>query len=391
MKNKNIITIGLGLIMLMPFGSMAQSSCDVIIPSGQYLVDGEQLNLIAGNTVCLAAGERGPLKIKNVVGSEQAPIIITNESEPVITTPFEYSIAIENSSYVNLIGRSALEHSPYSIQLGGTLSIGQLSHHIHVENIEVYRARFAGMLIKTDPTCDPATWRENFVMSGITIKNNYVHHTEEGEGMYIGYTGLSRTLPCNGIATTVYPHYMESVVIENNRLEYLAADGIQLNSVIGNSRIHNNTIYRTGVSPFAPHWQNTGIQVGGDHVTVSHNHIYKSGGNGMMLDGDSLTILNNIIVEAGENGIFARNAAQQNASVNGGEPHHYQGNTFIASGDYAIKLYAVNTASEHLIQNNTIETDGSLDAASRPKTFSFLNQNVLRKVENNRYYIEAEH
>ncbi|NOU52200.1 right-handed parallel beta-helix repeat-containing protein [Pseudoalteromonas sp. JBTF-M23] len=364
------------------------TACNFTIPSSHYLVDGLAMNIQPGDTVCLAAGERGPLKLKNIYGSAEHPIVIRNADGVVTTKPYEYSIAVEQSTWLRLTSISPNPSQPYGIRLGGTLSIGQLSEQIEVDNIEIYRARFAGMLIKTDPNCDPATWAENFTMTGINIHHNYVHHTKEGEGMYVGYTGKSRKLECDGVATTVYPHKLENIRIHNNKLEQTAADGIQLNSVKGNAHIYSNKIYRTGVSPFAPVWQNTGIQVGGDDVQVRDNLIYRSGGNGMMLDGDNLQVINNKIIYAGENGIFARNPAQQNAQISGGLPHSYKNNLIIQPKTYGLKLYATNTASAHLISDNTIENDGSLDAANRPMTFSFLNDQVERVLLNNHHYIE---
>ncbi|WP_341660159.1 hypothetical protein [Vibrio sp.] len=117
------------------------------------------------------------------------------------------------------------------------------------------------------------------------------------------------------------------------------------------------------------------------------NLIYRSGGNGMMLDGDNLQVINNKIVSPGENGIFARNAAQQNSQISGGLPHFYQDNLIVHPVTYGITLYAINTASAHIIGDNTIENDGRLDAASRPMTFSFLNDQVERVLYNNQHYI----
>ncbi|AOT06922.1 right-handed parallel beta-helix repeat-containing protein [Pseudoalteromonas luteoviolacea] len=361
--------------------------CDHYISSKQHLIDGQSMSLNAGDTLCLAPGERGPLRVRNVQGSASAPIIIRNQSAVVTFTPYEYSIAIENSQWLRITSNTVEGESEYGLRLGGTLGIGGLSEQIEIDHIEIYRARFAGMLIKTDPTCDSRTWAENFTMTGLRIHNNYIHDTESGEGMYIGYTGKSRNLVCDNTLTTVYPHKIQGVHIFDNKLENIAADGIQLNSVQNNAYITNNTIYRTGVSPFDPHWQNTGIQVGGDNVEIKNNLIYRSGGNGMMIDGDGIKVLSNHIIYAGENGIFARNAAQQDSSISNGLAHAYKGNLIVHPGSYALKLYAINTLSEHLIIENSIENDGSLDSAGRPKTFSYLNNAVLRHELNNHHYV----
>ncbi|MDN3611479.1 right-handed parallel beta-helix repeat-containing protein [Vibrio ostreicida] len=363
--------------------SWAEQPCSLRIPVNQYLVDGEVLGVKPGDTICLESGERGPMRIQHLHGSDSLPITVTNVDGPVTTTPYEYSIALEDASFVILKSSETKQTDPYQIKLGGTLSVGQLSHHVTIEGVEIYRARFAGMLIKTDPTCDPRTWRSNFLMSGLRVRGNYIHDTEEGEGMYIGYTGKSRTLMCDGVETTVYPHQLDDVLIENNRVELIAADGIQLNSVKQEGHIKGNRIYQTGLSPFAPVWQNTGIQVGGDNVTISDNLIVRAGGNGMMLDGDNLSVIGNMVIMAGENAIFSRNPAQQDSQNSGGLAHQYRQNVLIQSGDYAIKNYAILTSTPHMITQNTIEHNGERDAANRLKIFSYLNDTVSRQEENN--------
>lgn len=365
----------------------ASERCDTTIPLYQHTVDGEEYAFSEGSTICLEEGERGPLRLKNIHGSDILPITITNQNGAVITKPYEYSISIENSSYLKLVGSEGTDESPYSIRLGGTLGIGKLSHHITVKGVEIYQARFAGMLIKTDPNCDPATWRENFTMAGVVLKDNYIHHTKKGEGIYIGYTGRSRTLMCDGEEKIVYPHYVEEVLIEGNLIEDIAADGMQVNSIKGQVQISDNTIYRTGVSPFAASWQDAGIQIGGNDVIVSNNIIMRAGGNGMMLDGDDLRVIGNKIMYSGENGIFVRNAAQQSDQVSDGKSHKYIDNVISFSQDYAFKNYAVRTYTPHKIYRNTIEYSGKLDAAGRPMTISYLNNEVFRDERDNRIYV----
>ncbi|MGR6873913.1 right-handed parallel beta-helix repeat-containing protein [Pseudomonas sp. HK3] len=375
------------LITLFFSGHAFSLQCDITIESGQYLLDGTKTPVMPGDNICLKEGLRGPMRVTNIHGNEEAPITILNESGLVTFTPFEYSIALEYSSFIRITSHNQDSTDPYKMKFGGTLSIGQLSHDVEVDNIEIYRTRFAGMMIKTDPDCRSETWGENFTMTGINLHHNFIHDTGKGEGMYVGYTALSRTLECDGEMVTVYPHKMKGVRIHDNIIENTGADGIQLNSVLADAQIKNNKIYNTGVSPFAVVWQNTGIQVGGDGVEVHNNTIIRSGGNSMMLDGDDLSIKNNVIIDAGENGIFARNAAQQNPAVFDGIPHTYSGNHIINSKDYAIKLYAVNTLSPNLIYRNIIQTDGSVDAANRLKTFSYLNDSVSRAETDNRHYI----
>ena len=365
-------------------------NCDYEIPSGQYLLDGDQMQIPPGSTICLAPGERGPIRIKNIAGTSDQPVVIRNRDNQVLFTPYEYSMALDNVSWVRVTSTPDPVSGEYGIRLGGTIGVGMLSHHVELDHLEIYRARFAGMLVKTDPNCNPDTWAENFIMEGVYIHDNYIHDTEEGEGMYIGYTAKSRNLVCDGEEITVYPHQLRDVKIYNNTLENIAADGIQIGAIQSDTQVTGNRIYRTGVSPFAPVWQNTGIQAGGDDIEISDNQIIESGGNGMMLDGDNIRVINNLVHSAGENGIFARNAAQQNSALSGGLPHLYQNNTLIKSAHYGIKLYATNTSSAHILNGNLIETDGIMDVTGKYRTLSYLNDSVIREESNNRHYISAQ-
>lgn len=380
----SLVTLCLSFFLHSPT-AVADEQCDHVIANNQQVVDGLTIPIQPGDTLCVLAGERGPLRLRNIIGDPQFPVVIRNSGGVVTTTPYEYSIAIESSKWLRLT--STTESAGYGMRLGGTLSVGLLSEYIEIDHIEVYRARFAGMMIKTEPTCDPATWQQNFTMRGIRVHDNYVHHTETGEGMYIGYTGASRAITCDGVSRTVFPHKITDIRIVNNKLEMLGADGIQLNSIAHDALIANNQVYRTGVSPFAPSYQNSGIQVGGDDVTVIDNLVYASGGNGLMLDGDGLIVSRNKIINAGENGIFARNAAQQNASAPAGNAHRYQANMIVRARNYALKLYATQTTSAHQISDNTIEYSGAVDAAGRPMTFSYLNDAVIRTEQANAIYI----
>ncbi|MFY2508385.1 hypothetical protein ACN3E9_08875 [Vibrio pectenicida] len=66
MKHAAIAVLGLPILFSTAAFADPSASCDVEIPSSHYIVDGTEMNIQPGNTVCLAAGERGPLKVKNL-------------------------------------------------------------------------------------------------------------------------------------------------------------------------------------------------------------------------------------------------------------------------------------------------------------------------------------
>ena len=78
MKNTAIAVLGLPILFSNTAFAVHSASCDVEIPSSQHLVDGSVMNIQPGDTVCLAEGERGPLRVKNILGTESQPIIIRN-------------------------------------------------------------------------------------------------------------------------------------------------------------------------------------------------------------------------------------------------------------------------------------------------------------------------
>ncbi|MEM9775509.1 MAG: hypothetical protein AAF902_13085, partial [Chloroflexota bacterium] len=199
--------------------AQANSTCDYIHPSDTWKLSGDDHNFQPGDTICLEAGERGPLRIENIHGTAENPIIIINHGGQVVTDEYSYGINLAASSHVRLTGSGDPEHF-YGIRSGGTVFVGSLSTDIEVDHIETYAAGFAGFMIKTDPNCDPSTWRENFVMTNISVHDNYAHSMEDGEGFYIGFTfSDGYTVTCNGQETTVYGHLIENLKVYNNRTD----------------------------------------------------------------------------------------------------------------------------------------------------------------------------
>ncbi|WP_281557321.1 right-handed parallel beta-helix repeat-containing protein [Thalassomonas sp. RHCl1] len=360
--------------------------CDFTLPSTHYAFDGTEQGIMPGQTLCLASGQRGPMKLSNIHGTATEPVVVKNCGGVVEIIPYHYAISIQQSSHVNLSGTGDADNY-YGIRLGGTLGIEQRSTDIEVNNIEIYQADFAGIMAKTDPTCEADTQAGNFTLANLNIHHNWIHNTQRGEGMYLGYTGLYRTLVCDGVEQKVYPHDLQGLRVQHNLVHNTAAEGIQANSLSQDTLISDNQVSLYGQDPFAA-YQNNGIQIGGNRVNVENNVINTGSGNGIIAIGQDIRIKNNTILNAGSYGIFADNRpAEGTQTGEAGLPHQYINNTIIDSAEEGIRSYVRLTGGANLVWGNTMINDGLANQYGAAKFIHYLNNDVLRDEQNNHHII----
>eukprot|EP01060_Flectonema_neradi_P034181 TRINITY_DN592_c0_g2_i2.p1 TRINITY_DN592_c0_g2~~TRINITY_DN592_c0_g2_i2.p1 ORF type:complete len:385 (+),score=53.18 TRINITY_DN592_c0_g2_i2:77-1231(+) len=328
--------------------------CDGVLEGHQYEFNGPDRQVTSG-TICVeAAYMRGPMKF-----SDLQTVTIKNCGGVVTTSSWHYSISVERCSDVTITGTGEdLSDHPYGFRLGGTLGVGGSTRAVSIDHVEVYRASFAGIMIKTDPSCDPLTWRENLVMDKVIVRDNLIHSTGDGEGMYIGYTFNLRELECDGVQTTVYPHRITNVLISNNVVSDTGADGIQLGQVDGNCIVEGNVISRFGKRPFSPSYQQNGFQMNGRNAIVRNNTIVDGAGsgNGMIVFGDNHIVEKNTIIRPGANGIFTDSRPVPTAPGEGGLAQQLVSNTIIDAPEFGIKMYHRLTSTTASVIGNVIIT-----------------------------------
>jgi hypothetical protein len=337
----------------------AQScGCDLTISKSGYY-DISKTTIKPGQKICVAAGAYSYLIFHNIKGAANAPVTITNCGGAVRFTSFDvnakYSgIEIRNGNFVKLSGKGVTTIN-YGFKIDTTasmwsaVSVSQRSSEIEIENIEVANAGFAGIMAKTDPTCDPATWRENFTMRNVSIHDNYIHNTY-GEGIYVGnsfYDGMVRK--CDGIDRTVYPHIIYGLKIYNNTITDTGAEGLQY-ACAPDADVHHNIIRNAGLTPFAL-YQSNGLQVGGGGGgNVYNNIIVNAQATGIIMIGylGNNKIYNNLIIEPKESGILCDNRASTvpNTTI------LFANNTIIKPGIDGMRLY--NEVSQNWVVNNAI-------------------------------------
>jgi len=339
-----------------------ETDCTYTVGPTQWFVDGATLP--AGTVICIPAGTRGSLLLKNLKGTPTEPIVIINKGGKVTFTASataSYVFKTQNCRYFKVLGNGD-EDDKYGFDVNGGnigMTMDDLSSDFEIANVEVRNSGFAGIMAKTDPSCDPATWRGNFTMQNVILRNNYIHNTG-GEGVYVGnsFYAEGRSLACG----KVLPHDVVNVKIYNNRIDSTGCEGIQVGCAIAGCAIYHNTVKWPGLSPFAS-GQNNGIQIGeGTGGKCYSNHIRNAPGNGIIVLGlgDNL-VYNNYIIDSGAYGIFA------DSRYTPGPYFRFINNTIVNPALDGIKINS-ETIPMNFIVNNVMIIPGARVGIKRMST-----------------------
>jgi hypothetical protein len=337
--------------------SLTTQAQTTILPT-QWQLDGT--NIAPGTTITIPAGTRGPLLLKNLKGTPDKPILITNTGGKVTfkaTKTASYGFKAMNCSNIRFVASAYGEIEIDGGNIGVTFD--NFTTDFTISNLEVHNSGFAGIMAKTDPTCDKATQRGNFVVRNVNITNNYIHDVG-GEGIYLGNSFYAKGFKA-ACGQLVLPHDIVNANVSFNRTENTGCEGIQVGSATKGAVIANNTVTNAGISPFAA-GQSNGIQIGeGTGGSCYGNVVKNARGNGIIVLGlGDNVVFDNTITDSGENGIFAdtRTAAPQFFM--------FINNTIVNSKVYAIKLNSISLPM-HFILNNKITGNGIKLASAKVK------------------------
>jgi hypothetical protein len=331
------------------------SSCKFVIAASDHTVtfDGVEQGVKAGDTICLdaAAHYGGAFIFQNIVGTDAAPVIITNCGGTVnlkVDKPWNFKVSF--SKYFRVTGGDTQGYC--GIRMTGSTGTGlvvtDLSTNFEVDHVEVYGVGFAGVMAKTDPTCDDATVRPNFTMRNVSLHDNFIHDTG-GEGFYIGHSSYLGT-EVDGCGTRL-PHTIEGINIFNNHVLRSGWDGIQLSCATKDAAIFDNTIenYATDNHPA----QQNGIIIGGGSAAnVYRNMMNKGTGDGVGCFGLGSNQIHDNIIIGSKKGIFADERA--GADGDGIKVLH---NTIINPREVGISLYT-ETLPHNVCVNNIVVNPG---------------------------------
>ncbi|WMJ73321.1 discoidin domain-containing protein [Cytophagaceae bacterium ABcell3] len=280
-----------------------ETSCTHTISANETILDGSEFE--PGSVICIEGGRRGALLLRNFNGTSAEPIVFINKGkvEFKLNSNNAYGIKTEECAFLKFSGSGSPEYER-GIEIDGPhigMAIERMSTNIEIEFMEIHNIGFAGIMAKTDPSCDPATWRENFTMKDLRIHDCHIYETK-GEGIYVGNSFYvnGRNLGCGSIL----PHAIHGVRVYNNKVWNSGWEGIQVGCATEDCEIYNNSVENYGLTNTRA--QNNGIQIGEGTSGKMYNNIIRKGtGNGLIvLARGNNYIYNNIIIDAGDLGIF---------------------------------------------------------------------------------------
>lgn len=319
--NRSIPSFFLCSFLLIQF-VWGQCGCDYTLSglstTNVNIINATSFTYAPGDVFCVQADTIAGLRFVGFEGTAAQPLVFKNCGGKVVVREDSYSgIAFVGSRYVHLTGTgdAAHEYGFHVIETGNGsmgVNVGGLSSDAEIDHIEVQDVGFAGIMAKTDPSCnDTTTWRRNgFVLQNLHIHHNFIHDTE-GEGMYIGYTGgykVASNKICGG--DTVFGHWLENVDIHDNVLENTGWDAIQVNLVRSNGKIHDNWVRNPGTADQT--FQNFAMSIGGGIYDIYNNYFFNDPGNpgkGMqMISGESgCQLYNNVFIDMKGHAMFLHN------------------------------------------------------------------------------------
>lgn len=297
------------------------------IEAGIARVDGAALGLAPGDELVLVAGTRGPLRLQNLRGTAERPIVVRPEGALTITGGKEYAVKIVDSSHFVLTGRASATQAP-SLKIDGgenSVVVTGFSTDFALEALEVERSGFAGIMVKLDPTEDPKTWRDAFTMRNVAVRDCVIRRTG-GEGIYLG-NSFYATGHLTAAKVRRPPHAIVGVRVERNRTFDTGCEGIQVGSATDGCVVAGNTIEKFGQRPFGP-YQNNGLQLGEGTGGIARDNVIRDGpGHGIVVLGLGDNFLSgNRIERAGSNGIYAQTVSPEVR----GPGYRIEGNTIVA-------------------------------------------------------------
>ncbi|MFQ5612349.1 MAG: right-handed parallel beta-helix repeat-containing protein [Anaerolineae bacterium] len=396
---------------LMVFQATGVSTCDHTIGLTVSKADG-RTNYAAvqpGDTVCLAAGSRNGLVLRNFFGSPDNPITFINAGGQVVfNSSASHGILVQNSRFFHLSG-SGSEGIHFGLKVTSStqdgISIGYKSSDFELDHIEISGVPGVGIAAKTEGTCsdgstndydydgdgmihkdpDDAVNRDTFIQYDTVIHSNYIHDVGT-EGFYIGSSLYSRgwERSCDSGPETVYPPLLRRVHLFDNIVTDTGWDAIQVGSATEHCEIYGNRVLRDGQAGLSD--QESGIMSNpGSACHIYNNFIKDGGGPGIYLQGNGGNeVYNNVIVNAGQNKPLGNNSGDGITIFTGSNPGNgvrVFDNIIVSPRNFGIKYYNF-AGSDNTIQNNIIVAPGNYGYGAYGEnayihTFGLTNVNVF--------------
>lgn len=357
-----ILSFGVAACLLLPESAMGQDcGCDYTIPPDTLIVTGTELGVQPGEVICIEGGDREFLRFYDLVGTAEAPIVITNCGGQVVIDNVDrgYGLTLEGVEFTQITGtgdpafeygfsvRASRDGPDYS---ASCIVASGFSTDYELDHIEAFDCGFAGLSAKTDPSCD-AQDLSGWVQRNTRVHHLYLHDTG-GEGIYFGNTGFpSREGTCDGNTVDLIPHTHEGVWIHDNIIEDTGWDGAQIGVSPKDCYFYRNRIARVGLE--GVEYQTNGLQIGGgSRCEITDNFISGGPSLGMIvLDARDTLIANNVIVDFLD-GIYIND---RDSEVTEGAQYRVLYNTVVDLEDGGITIFGARSVGNVLSNNLIVE------------------------------------
>ena len=281
--------------------------CDHVIPIESSVLDG---GVEPGEIVCIEAGTRTGLDLRNLHGTEAQPILATNYGgEVTIDDDGDTGIQVAACDYVHISGMG-VDDIEYGLHITAPSWIGlrtDESNHIEIDHIHIDGAPGIGILSKS----------VTGAQYGISVHDCLLNDIGR-EGIYVG----DSQYVTNG-------HLVRGVEIYDCVLERIAWEGIQVCASL-DVEVYDNTVIDAGLDIPASGQPGAAYIVDSYSSGEWHNNRSEGSQFGFYVHGtvlDAPDIRNNVIVSPAADGV----------TIFGGEGIQVTNNTIVEPGLVAVR------------------------------------------------------
>lgn len=379
----------IGILLGVAWECSGQKPCDFVIPLATFQYNAASVK--PGQTICFAKGTRGPAEISNMVGTPEAPIVLTNEpsgktiikgsgaknSQGFYITGFVMNVLTSSNFIVQGKNNPAEEFGlQFSLAHMG-VDFKKFSTDFEVHGLWIHDVSCVGIVAKTDVTCDVKTQRGNFTMKNVYLHDNLVENVG-CEGTYIGNSHYTNGQPvtCSGVSKKLLEHDVYNVRVVNNKFLSTGQDGVQIGACLYGLEVIDNVIENYGNRNVKEHLSGLQLNLGSAGGLIYNNKIDRGKGFGIFLGGSGgFIVRNNLVISAEQGAMLISDFAP---IVRTG--FIVENNTYIDSKDYLAWINNQNTIG-NIFRNNisasTRITKGITFNLPTQKPTWFMDNNII--------------
>lgn len=325
------IALGLALLIaLAPQAAQAQfcaTDCDLVVETTTRTIEASMAH--PGDVICLRAGTRGALTLRDVVGTEAMPITL-QACDGTVTLQGTTGdvLALNDVRHLRVTGAGG-EVPHLRIDGAAMASIGihanGCTEHVELEHLEVFNTTYTALRVHAESAS--CAVREGFFVHDVHF------HDVGGEGLFIG------------INSAVTPYRIEGVRIEDSLIERTGFQGLKVGQV-GDAVLLRNVLVDVGIGGVGG--EDTGLALGaGSVVRAERNVVIRPAASCVGFGGRSLTLINNVFAGCGGRGVVVN--GQSDTSERRIAILH---NTFVAIHDEGFTHWAPAPPTLCIVANN---------------------------------------